>query len=371
MSALDLLQNSRDMKRAKILALGGGGFIGAHLTERLLREGHEVVSVDIHSDKLTETLQHPRLTFIEKSIRDPELDLGELTRQADVVIDLVAYANPGLYVKMPLEVFRLNFTDNLRIVEECVEHRTRLIQFSSSEVYGKTVVSVVGDKLSDPDNPEYATFNEEESDFILGPIGKHRWIYSCAKQLLERVLHAYGLEEGLNYTVIRPFNFIGPKIDYLPSENDRGIPRVFSYFMESLLTGQPMQLVDGGTHRRSYTYILDAIDCIYQIVLNRGGVCDRQVFNIGTLGNEVSIRQLAEEMRSVYAEQFHCPGDPLPELVDVSSEEFYGEGYEDSDRRIPDLSKAFDLLGYEPRYDLRTMLEESIGYYVERHRAAS
>jgi UDP-apiose/xylose synthase len=360
-----------DNKPSRILALGGGGFIGAHLTERLLREGHEVVSVDIHSDKLTNSLQHPRLTFIEKNIRDASLDLGRLTRESDLVIDLVAYANPGLYVKMPLEVFRLNFMDNLRIVEACVEHGKRLIQFSSSEVYGKTVVSVVGDKLEDPDSPEYATFHEDESAFILGPVGKHRWIYSCAKQLLERVLHAYGLEDQLNYTVIRPFNFIGPKIDYLPSEDDQGIPRVFSHFMESLLTGKPLQLVDGGTHRRSYTYILDAIDCIYRIVENPDGVCDREVFNIGTLGNEVSIRELAIAMRDVYNDRFFRPGDRVPELVDISSEEFYGEGYEDSDRRIPDLRKAQELLGYEPRYDLRTMLELSIGYYVDRWRAAS
>ena len=94
------------MKRARVLALGGGGFIGAHLTDRLLREGHEVVSVDVHSDKLGQALQHPRLTFIEKSIRDDTLDLGELARDSDLVIDLIAYANPGLYVKMPLEVFR-------------------------------------------------------------------------------------------------------------------------------------------------------------------------------------------------------------------------------------------------------------------------
>lgn len=356
----------------KILALGGGGFIGAHLTERLLKEDHQVVSVDIHSDKLTESLSHDNLTFIQQDIRDRDLDLSALVRDADLVIDLVAYANPGLYIRMPREVFHLNFMENLKIAEACVEHGKRLVQFSSSEVYGKTVVSVVGDKLTDPDSPEYATFNEDTSPFILGPVGKHRWIYSCAKQLLERVLHAYGLEDRLNYTIIRPFNFIGPKIDYLPSEyGDDGIPRVFSYFMEALLTGKPMQLVDGGTHRRSYTYILDAIDCIVKIVDNPDGACDRQIFNIGTYGNEVSIRQLGERMRSVYAEHFRDPAIPLPEMVEVSGMDFYGEGYEDSDRRIPDLTKARTRLGYEPKYDLDTMLKLTIGYYVEQERSVA
>ncbi|HET7451837.1 MAG TPA: bifunctional UDP-4-keto-pentose/UDP-xylose synthase [Thermoanaerobaculia bacterium] len=352
---------------ARILSLGAGGFIGAHLTERLLEAGHDVTAVDIHSDKLEDLLGHPRLAFHERSIADRSFDLDAVVAKADVVIDLVAHANPGIYVRNPLDVFRLNFQENLRIAETCVHRGRRLIQFSSCEVYGKTPVAVLGDRLPDPDNPVYATFAEDSTDLIMGPVGRHRWIYACAKQLLERVLHAYGLEGRLNYTIVRPFNFIGPKIDYLPADTD-GVPRVFSFFMEALLDGKPMRLVDGGRQRRCYTYIRDAVECVARIVENPGGACDRQVFNVGSPRNETSIRELAFLMRDLYQEHFAPEGETQPAPVDVPAREFYGEGYEDSDRRIPDIRKAERLLGWHPRTTLAEMLVPTMEYYVRARR---
>jgi len=346
-----------------ILSLGAGGFIGSHLSRRLLADGHALVGLDTHSDKFEDVLSHDRMTFLEKDIRGHDVDLDKLVREADLVIDLIAYANPGIYVERPLDVFSLNFTENMRITEACVRQGRRLIQFSSCEVYGKTPVALLRGDLPDPENPAYATFTEETSHFILGPLDKHRWIYACAKQLLERVLHAYGLEGKLRYTIIRPFNFIGPGIDYLPSEAP-GIPRVFSFFMEALLRGTPMPLVDGGHHRRCYCYIDDAVDCLSRIIVNPGGVCDGQVFNVGAPGNEISIRDLAGLMRQTFAEKFAGPYDRLPETEDVPAERFYGRGYDDSDRRIPDISKARALLGWEPRTGLREMLEKTMAYYV-------
>ena len=348
----------------RILSLGTGGFIGAHLSARLLEQGHQVVGVDNHTDKIQDILENPLLTYHQADIRDPGFDLEGLVRDSDLVIDLIAYANPGIYVKLPRQVFELNFTENLKIAEACVEHQKRLIQFSSCEVYGKTMAKVLPDKIKDPEDPALATFSEDATDCIMGPIGKHRWIYACAKQLLERVLHAYGLEDRLNYTIIRPFNFIGPKIDYLPEDTD-GVPRVFSYFMEALLKGTEMQLVDGGHQRRCYTYIEDAIDCIMLIVENKGGVCDRQIFNVGSPRNEVSIRRMAELMLRIYSRKFMKPGQKLPRIVEVSGEDFYGPGYEDSDRRIPDTSKADSLLGCAPRYGLEELLELSMRYYIK------
>jgi UDP-apiose/xylose synthase len=347
----------------KILCLGAGGFIGSHLSKRLLSDGHTLIGLDMHSDKVEDVLGHDRLTFLEKDIREGDIDLDRLVLESDLVVDLIAYANPGVYVERPMDVFRLNFTENLRIAEACVRHKRRLVQFSSCEVYGKTPVAALRETLPDPENPAYATFAEETSDFILGPLNKHRWIYACAKQLLERVLHAYGLEGKLCYTIIRPFNFIGPKIDYLPGEAP-GIPRVFSFFMEALLQGRPLPLVDGGEHRRCYCYIDDAVECLSRVVVNPGGACDQQVFNVGAPGNETSIRGLAGLMRRIYAEKFAAPGDPIPETEDVPSERFCGRGYEDSDRRIPDISKVRTLLGWEPKFGLRDMLELTMAYYV-------
>ena len=350
----------------KILNLGAGGFIGSHLTNRLLQEGHEVLAVDIQHDKTEEFRHHRALTCIQGDIRDHSLPLEAWMQSSDLVIDLIAHANPGLYVQRPLDVFNLNFNENLRVAECCVKLGKRLMQFSSCEVYGKSIVAVLPGKIPDPENPDYATFSEDTSDLILRPVAKHRWIYACAKQLLERILHAYGLEGKLNYTIIRPFNFLGPKIDYLPSDTT-SIPRVFSHFMEALLRGGKIQLVDGGHHRRCYTYIDDAIDCIYRIVENPGGVCDREIFNVGSTHNEVTIRELAELMLDIYQTQFNVEDVPLPEIVEVTADEFYGPGYEDSDRRIPDNHKARTLLGWEPVWKMRPLLTQTMAYYVHEY----
>ncbi len=293
----------------KILLLGAAGFIGSHLTQKLLNRGHIVVGIDIYDDKISELLDHERLSFILQDIRESNWNLEGLVQDSDLVIDLIAYANPGLYVKLPLEVFRLNFTENMKIAEACIKHEKRLVQFSTCEVYGRTIATIANGGLTDPENPAYATFSEDSSEFILGPIGKHRWIYACAKQLLERVLHAHGLENGFNYSIIRPFNFIGPKIDYLLKETD-GVPRVFSFFMDALINGTQMKLVDGGHRRRCYTYIDDAIECIHRIIENPNGVCDQQIFNVGSPENELSIRELAETMREIYAAKFRNPDMP-------------------------------------------------------------
>ncbi len=349
----------------KILLLGAGGFIGANLTDRLITDGrHEITAVDIDDERLEETGSTSKINYLHLDIRNDSGQLEELTKANDIVVDLVALANPSLYVEDPLGVFKLNFTENLKIAEFCVKHQKRIVQFSTCEVYGKTVASVLGE---DPAKMPFP-FAEDTTPLIMGPVNNHRWIYACAKQLLERVLHAYGLQEGLNYTIIRPFNFIGPRIDYLPSERD-GNPRVFSHFMNALLYGTPMKLVDGGKNYRAYTYIDDAVDCIIKILENPDGVCNREIFNIGSPENEITIKQMAEMMREIFDAEFRQEGDPLPEIISVSSEEFYGKGYEDCDRRIPDVTKARTLLGWKPKHSLREVYFDSMKYFVERHRA--
>ncbi|MFV0415447.1 MAG: bifunctional UDP-4-keto-pentose/UDP-xylose synthase [Chthoniobacterales bacterium] len=355
------------MNKTKILLLGAGGFIGANLTESLIGDDrYDITAIDIESEKLEDKLAHKQLTFRQLDIRDRCESLESLVKENDLVVDLVAMANPSLYVTNPVDVFDLNFTENLRIADFCLKHKKRLIQFSTCEVYGKTVASVLG---KDPSQMPFP-FEEDTTPLIMGPIKNHRWIYACAKQLLERVLHAYGIEHGMNYTIIRPFNFIGPRIDFLPSEK-AGNPRVFSHFMNGLLYGTPMKLVDGGVNYRAYTYIDDAVNCIMKIIENPGGVCDREIFNIGTPENEVTIKELAEMMKVVFDEDFRQDGDPNPEIISVSSEEFYGKGYEDCDRRIPNVDKARNLLGWQSKHDIRSVLHHTMKYFVDAHRAKS
>ena len=348
----------------RILVLGGGGFIGSHLVDALLKfNSNDVRVYDRSKEKIVEYIDRPNLTFIAGDIRQDHEILEREVRECDVVVDLIAHANPALYVKTPLEVFRLNFSENLLIAEYCVKHCKRLIQFSTCEVYGKSPVAFLGDRLHQAADPSYATFDEDETHLILGPVNKHRWIYSCAKQMLERLLHAYGLEEQLEYTIIRPFNFIGPKIDYLPDYSDN-VPRVFSNFLKALMDGSPLMLVNGGCQMRSYTYIDDAIECIMRIIANPEGVCDRQIFNVGNPENETSILGLAELMRGLYDTRWRPEGFPLSDLCEVSGEAFYGEGYDDSDRRIPDITKAYSLLGWRPRFDLAASVEKSMEYWL-------
>ena len=180
----------------KILLLGAGGFIGANLTERLVNDGkYEVTAVDIEREKLDDTLKNGEVHYIDFDIRGNEKELESLTAAHDVIVDLVARANPSLYVSNPIDVFKLNFTENLKIAEFCVKHKKRIVQFSTCEVYGMTSARAFGKDSAKHPTP----FSEDQTPLIMGPIRNHRWIYACAKQLLERVLHAYGLEEGLNY----------------------------------------------------------------------------------------------------------------------------------------------------------------------------
>jgi len=331
----------------KITILGAGGFIGSHLVEHLLARGeHEVAGLDISDEKLNGS-RDAGLRFHLADIRSAPDLVDDLIREADVVFDLIAYANPSLYVTSPVEVFDLNFIQNLRIAESCIRHRSRLIQFSSAEVYGKAT--------------EGGAYHEETTDVVFGPVNKQRWIYATAKLLLDRVLYAHGVAGNLDYTIIRPFNFIGSRIDYLVPPGTMGGPRVFAHFLSALMGNGPMYLVDGGHVHRAFLHIGDAMEAL-QLILDRPEETRNQIYNVGNPDNNVTIRELAELMIGVYEE---ITGEqPQSQLVEVSGEEFYGEGYEDSDRLVPDISKIGGL-GWRPRRDLWTTLRDAIGYYVE------
>ena len=191
---------------------GAGGFIGSHLVARMAARGdHEVVAVDLTDEKLA-GIDPTTYRFHRADIRSDRELVDDLIAEADLVVDLVAYANPSMYIEAPLQVVDLNFVANLDIVQRCVRHRRRLIQYSSSEVYGK-FSGREGEAVS------------EEADLVYGPVSKHRWIYAAAKQLLERIIHAHGLSGQLDYTIFRPFNFIGPRLDYLVPPGSRGAAR--------------------------------------------------------------------------------------------------------------------------------------------------
>lgn len=337
-----------------VAVFGGGGFIGSHLCRRLAGS-HTLDVVDIDLEKVGNLRNESTVTFHELDIREAASDsiTRELIRDADIVVDLIAYANPKQYVDMPLEVVKLNYDMNLKLVEACVETSTRLVQFSTCEVYGK-----VGERSGDA-----VEFDEDTSDLVMGPVGKHRWIYATAKQLLERMVNAHGIENGLDWTIIRPFNFIGPQMDYIIKDPDEGTPRVFASFMSALLYDHPMFIVDGGQNKRTFTHIVDAIDAI-ELIIENGDIFQREIVNIGTPRNETTIREFAIQMRDIY--QDLSPDATLPEFREISGTEFYGEGYEDIERRVPNVSKL-TAAGWSPEYGLKRILRDSMSYYIDRY----
>jgi len=199
---------------------------------------------------------------------------------------LVAIATPKIYVEDPIGVFNLDFEMNLNIVKQCVKYKKRIVFPSTSEVYG------------DSRDPE---FKEDETFLVLGPIQKERWIYSCSKQLLDRVIYAYGTRGYLEFTLFRPFNWIGPRLDSLDTAKE-GSSRVVTQFIAELLMQRPISLVDGGHQKRCFTYVDDGIDALLSILENRDRLCTNEIINIGNPENECSIRDLAHLLKQLFME---------------------------------------------------------------------
>jgi nucleoside-diphosphate-sugar epimerase len=336
----------------KVLILGVNGFIGNSLTERILKDTNwEVYGMDMAADKLDASLGHKRFHFVEGDITINREWIEYHVRKCDVVLPLVAIATPATYVTDPLRVFELDFEANLDVVRKCVRYRKRVIFPSTSEVYGMST-----DR----------EFDEEASNLVLGPINKPRWIYSCSKQLLDRVIAAYGQQHGFKYTLFRPFNWIGPKLDNI-LEPKEGSSRVLTQFIGNILRGKDIQLVDGGAQRRSFTYIDDGVDALLRIIENKDGCADGRIFNIGNPANDMSVRELAEtlvEMIKTYPR--YAPLANATKLVSVNSAEYYGKGYQDILTRVPSIRNAEQYLGWKPTTDLKTALRKTLDYHLGR-----
>ncbi len=341
----------------KILILGVNGFIGNALVRRILAtRDWEVFGMDLYSNKIAECLGNPRFHFLEGDIAINKEWIEYHIKKCDVVLPLVAIATPMAYVKKPLAVFELDFEENLRVVRQCVKYGTRIVFPSTSEVYGM---------CTDEE------FSEDTSPLVLGPIHKQRWIYACSKQLLDRVIWAYGEAGQLRFTLFRPFNWIGPKLDDLDAAKE-GSSRVVTQFILNLLQREPIRLVDGGSQKRCFTYVEDGIDCLMTIIENPGGVADGQIFNIGNPANEASVKELAYLLRELFREHpRHRHDGEYSEIVETTAEDYYGRGYQDILTRKPSIDKARRLLGWEPKTDLRTSLKYTLDAFLEEAEGGS
>lgn len=335
----------------KVLILGVNGFIGNALTARILKTTDwEVYGLDVGSDKIQPFLTNPRFRYLEGDISINKEWIDYHIKKADVVLPLVAIATPASYVERPLEVFQLDFEENLRIVKQCVKYKKRLIFPSTSEVYGM---------CSDSE------FDEEVSNMVYGPVHKQRWIYSCSKQLLDRVIYAFGQSEGLRFTLFRPFNWIGPNLDNVDAPKE-GSSRVLTQFLHNILYREPIKLVDGGAQRRCFTYISDGIDALMKILVNANGSADGQIFNVGNPENDFSIKEVAEKLTAAVS---RYPGyehlGASTKIIAVNSAAYYGVGYQDIMTRKPSIRMARRRLGWEPRVSMDEALRNTLDFYLK------
>jgi nucleoside-diphosphate-sugar epimerase len=333
----------------KILILGVNGFIGHHLSQRIIETTDwDVYGMDMQTERVSDLLDNPRFHFFEGDITINKEWIEYHVRKCDTVLPLVAIATPATYVKEPLRVFELDFEANLPIVRSCVKYRKRILFPSTSEVYG-----MCRDEEFDPDN----------SELVLGPIAKQRWIYSCSKQLMDRVIWAYGAEGKLDFTLFRPFNWIGAGLDSIHTPKE-GSSRVITQFFGHIVRGENIKLVDGGTQKRAFTYISDGIDALMKIIDNPGGVAHGKIYNIGNPKNNFSVKDLARMMVDLalkYPE--YARSAKRVQLVKTTAAAYYGSGYQDVQNRVPRITNTCKDLKWQPRVDMKTALKHIFDAY--------
>jgi nucleoside-diphosphate-sugar epimerase len=317
----------------KVLILGVNGFIGHHLSKRILETTDwEVYGMDMQRDRLGSLADHERMHFFEGDITINKEWVEYHIRKCDVILPLVAIATPATYVKQPLRVFELDFEANLPIVRSAVKYGKHLVFPSTSEVYGMC---------------EDEQFDPEASQLVYGPINKPRWIYACSKQLMDRVIWGYGME-GLNFTLFRPFNWIGPGLDSIHTPKE-GSSRVVTQFLGHIVRGENISLVDGGAQKRAFTDIDDGITALMHIIANKDNIASGKIYNIGNPENNFSVRELAHMMLALAAEfpEYSAAAKHV-QLIETSSGSYYGAGYQDVQNRVPKIDNTRDELGWAP-----------------------
>jgi UDP-glucose 4-epimerase len=324
------------ISRERALVTGGAGFIGSHLTERLLAEGHEVVVLDDLStgrlENLSDVAGHPRLAIHVGSVHDASL-LGVLVDATDTVYHLAASVGVRRILDAPIEAMENNLLGTSAVLRAAAASGAKVVVASSSEVYGKRSSGA----------------SREDDDTVFGPTVKTRWSYACCKAIDEFLALAYCRDRGVPVVIVRYFNVVGPR---QRARYGMVIPR----FVRQALAGAPITVYGDGRQTRSFTDCADAVACTY--ALSRHPDAVGGVFNVGN-DDEIMISDLAGRVKAL-------AGSTSP-VAFVPYDEAYGDGYEDLPRRIADISKARAVVGYTPEVDLDQTIESVIAY--ERARA--
>ena len=314
-----------------ILVTGGAGFIGSHLVERLLEAGNNVFVVDDLStgslDNLAEVRDHPSLHLIVDSILNWPM-MKDMIGQVDRVVHLAAAVGVRKVIESPVETITTNVRGTEIVLDCCDKQEKPLYVASTSEIYGKG-----GDQL------------HEEHDRVMGSTAHRRWSYACTKALDEFLALAYHQEKGFTVILGRFFNTVGPR-----QSGEWGM--VMPTFVRQALVGDPITVYGSGDQRRSFCHVDDSVRAVLGLLDAPGAV--GEAFNIGN-ENEITIKELAERVKDRVAS--------ASEIVIVPYDEAYGEGFEDMERRQPNIGKIRGLLGWDPEKSIDQIIDDVVAYY--------
>ena len=320
----------------RALVTGGAGYIGSHLVDALVAAGHEVVIIDNLSTGSVRNIEHqlcnPACRFINDSILNLDT-LEQIVPGVDIVYHLAAAVGVKFIVADPLSTILTNVRGTELVLQVAYKYWRRVVLASTSEVYGKSTGGAL----------------HEDADRVFGPTNINRWSYAASKAIDEHLAWAYA-RAGLPVSIVRYFNSYGPRV------NERGYGSVIANFVRQALRGDPITVFGDGSQTRCFTYVSDTVAGTLLAGEKPEAVGD--VFNIGT-EREITILELAHLIRQL--------ADSSSPIVHVPYSDYYGQSYEDTPRRRPDLSHARRVLGYEPRVPLEEGLARTIAWCREHY----
>lgn len=333
----------------KILVTGINGFIGSHFLDyAIANTDWEVVGVDISDSYVSRYADNRRFTFHKADINGNDELLRKLLSDSDLAILLAGIARPAEYMTHPMKVFELDFEYNYRMVKMCADAGVRIIFPSTSETYG------IGSGQP---------MNEEKTNLVLGPICETRWIYSNAKQMMDRIIFALGQEKGLKFTIIRPFNWTGPRLDSF-AHAERRQARVITQMIYDCLHRHEITIAGDGAQRRSFTWIGDGIEAIVSIIKAGDAACGR-IFNIGNPDNNCSIKRFAEKLLAIMKEIPETSTAACQTVLKTESyASYYGRNYADTSNRIPDISNIHSVTGWSPSASTEEIIRRTVEYII-------
>ncbi len=321
----------------KVLITGGAGFIGSHLTDALLNRGHNVTIIDDLSTGKLENIAHvrafPNFHFAIETIMN-EAVMDRLVSECDLIFHLASAVGVELIVNRPVEVIERCVLGTEIVLKTANRYKKKVLITSTSEVYGKS---------------NKVPFSEDD-DRILGPTTKSRWSYSCSKAIDEFLALAYHKEMKLPVVIVRLFNTVGPR---QTGQYGMVVPR----FVQAAMRNQPLRVYGDGTQSRCFGYVGDVVQALIALANHPQAI--GQIFNIGS-NEEVTIMELAERVKKIVGSS--------SEIVKVPYSEAYEAGFEDMQRRMPDLAKIKHLVGYEPTVKLDQIIRHIWEYFQEKEK---